>query len=148
MFAFICISLLFLAVFDKPVDKLLGRINDISWKDALEDSWDNIVHFSRSVGRDVTRTALLFYFTLKDGELTPSEKAILYAGIIYVVVPSDFLPRAVLGLLGIMDDVTVTAWICSRVQKHISPAIRQKTEETLLSWFGPEAGSATVLQAR
>lgn len=138
MLLILCITLLILSIFDKPVDKLLGRLKGVSWKDAISDSWNNIVRFARKAGRDITRTALLFFYTLKNGELTPTEKALLYAGIIYIIVPSDFLPRRVLGLLGILDDVAVTAWIYSKIQKKITPAIRQDTEETLTSWFGPE----------
>lgn len=138
MLLILCITLLILSVFDKPVDKLLGRLKGVSWKDAISDSWNNIVRFARKAGRDITRTALLFFYTLKNGELTPAEKALLYAGIIYIIVPSDFLPRRVLGLLGILDDVAVTAWIYNKIHKKITPAIMQDTETTLTSWFGPE----------
>ncbi len=87
----ICIALLVLAVFDKPVDKVLGRLKGISWKDAIIDSWNNIVRFSKRAGRDVTRIALLFFYTLRNGELTIAEEALLYAGIAYVIIPTDLL---------------------------------------------------------
>lgn len=138
MLLIICITLLVLAIFDKPVDKILGRLKDISWKDAISDSWNNIVRFSKRAGRDVTRTALLFFYTLKNGELTTTEKALLYAGIAYIIIPTDLMPRRVLGLLGIVDDVAVSAWIYNKIQQHITPAIMQQTEDTLTSWFGPE----------
>ncbi len=138
MLLILCITLLILSIFDKPVDKLLGRLKGVSWKEALSDSWNNIVRFACKAGRDITRTALLFFYTLKNGDLTPSEKALLYAGIIYIIVPSDLLPRRVLGLLGILDDAAVTAWIYNKIQKKITPAIRLDTETTLTSWFGPE----------
>lgn len=138
MLLILCITLLVLSIFDKPVDKILGRLRGASWKDALSDSWNNIVRYARKAGRDITRTALLFFYTLKDGDLTPGEKAFLYAGIIYIIVPSDLLPRKVLGLFGILDDVAVTGWIYNKIQKKITPTIQQETEATLTSWFGPE----------
>lgn len=134
----ICIALLILAIFDKPVDKILGRLKGISWKEAISDSWNNIVRFSKRAGRDVTRTALLFFYTLKDGELTITEKALLYAGIAYVIIPNDLLPRRVLGMLGIVDDVAISAWIYNKIQQHITPTIIQQTEDVLTSWFGTE----------
>lgn len=138
MLLLLCVTLLVLSIFDKPVDKILGRIKGLSWRDAINDSWNNIVRFSKAAGRDITRTALTFYYTLKDGDLSISEKAILYAGIVYVIVPSDLLPRRVLGLLGIIDDMAVVAWIHDRIRRHITPSIIQKVEDTLTSWFGPE----------
>lgn len=138
MLLLLCITLLVMAIFDKPIDKLLGKIKGLSWKEAISDSWNNIVRFSKKAGRDITRTALIFYYTLKDGDLSVSEKAILYAGIVYVIVPADFLPRRIMGLFGLLDDVAVAAWIYNRIQNHISDSIVQKAEGTLNDWFGPE----------
>lgn len=138
MLLLLCITLLVMAIFDKPIDKLLGKIKGLSWKEAISDSWNNIVRFSKKAGRDITRTALIFYYTLKDGDLSVPEKAILYAGIVYVIVPADFLPRRIMGLFGLLDDVAVAAWIYNRIQNHISDSIVQKAEGTLNDWFGPE----------
>lgn len=138
MLLLLCITLLVMAIFHKPIDKLLGKIKGLSWKEAISDSWNNIVRFSKKAGRDITRTALIFYYTLKDGDLSVSEKAILYAGIVYVIVPADFLPRRIMGLFGLLDDVAVAAWIYNRIQNHISDSIVQKAEGTLNDWFGPE----------
>lgn len=138
MLLLLCITLLVMAIFDKPIDKLLGKIKGLSWKEAISDSWNNIVRFSKKASRDITRTALIFYYTLKDGDLSVSEKAILYAGIVYVIVPADFLPRRIMGLFGLLDDVAVAAWIYNRIQNHISDSIVQKAEGTLNDWFGPE----------
>ena len=138
MLLLMCITLLVMAIFDKPIDKLLGKIKGLSWKEAISDSWNNIVRFSKKAGRDITRTALIFYYTLKDGDLSVSEKAILYAGIVYVIVPADFLPRRIMGLFGLLDDVAVAAWIYNSIQNHISDSIVQKAEGTLNDWFGPE----------
>ena len=138
MLLIICILLLALSVSGKPVDRLLGRIKSINWKEAVADSWNSIVKYSKKAGRDATRTALLCYYTLRDGDLTLTEKALLYAGIVYVIVPVDFLPRKVLGILGILDDVAVSALIFDKIRKNITPEINQKVEETLAAWFGPE----------
>lgn len=134
----ICTLILALALLGKPFESLRERLENANWKEVLHDSWDRIIRFSRKAGRDATRTALLFYYTLRDGELATTEKALLYAGIIYVIVPADFLSRRILGILGVLDDIAVSAWIYKKILDKITPEIRSRTEETLTAWFGPE----------
>ena len=62
----------------------------------------------------------------------------VYAGIIYIVVPSDLLPRKILGLLGILDDAAVAAWLYNKVGSKITPDIELKADMKLDEWFGPE----------
>ena len=48
------------------------------------------------------------------------------------------LPRKVLGLLGILDDAGVVAWLYSKVGSKITPDIELKADMKLDEWFGPE----------
>ena len=50
----------------------------------------------------------------------------------------SILPRKVLGLLGILDDAGVVAWLYSKVGSKITPAIELKADMKLDEWFGPE----------
>ena len=62
----------------------------------------------------------------------------VYAGIIYIAVPGDLLPRKVLSWIGVLDDVGVAAWIYNKIKSKITPDIELKVERTLDDWFGCE----------
>ena len=94
--------------------------------------------YSKKGGRVASRPVLKFYYAMAEGDLSTVEKALVYAGIIYIAVPADLLPRKILGWLGVLDDVGVAAWIYKKIGSSITPDIEQKVEETLNSWFGPE----------
>lgn len=44
-----------------------------------------------------------------------------------------------MGLLGILDDAAVIAYVYNRISKKITVEITNKVEETLDNWFGAEA---------
>ncbi len=133
----ICLLILVYSILKRPIGSLLGKLKGVDWKKLSSDAWDRIVAVYKKIGRSSSRNALLFYYTLSEGGLSTLDKALLYAGIIYIAVPGDFFPRRVLGLLGIMDDAAVAAWIYNKVKKNITPAIESKVEATLDNWFGP-----------
>ena len=137
MITLLVLTILAYSILGKPVGWITKKLKDVDWKALAQDVWSRIIASSSKIGRSACRNALLFYYTLTDGSLSTLEKALLYAGILYIVVPGDLLPRKVLGLLGVMDDVAVAAWIYDKVKKNITPAIELKADMTLDKWFGP-----------
>ncbi len=133
----ICLLILLYSILKRPVRKLSGVLRNVDWKRLARGLRKKIVDYARRAGRAGSRVVLRFYYTLQEGDLTTTEKAMLYAGIIYIVVPRDLLPRKLLGLFGALDDVGVAAWIIERIGKSITPEIERKVEQTLDSWFGP-----------
>ena len=132
----ICLLLLLYSMLKKPVDSLIEKVRDAKWDRPVRTAWSKIVEFSKKGGREATRIVLRFYYTLTDGDLSSTEKALVYAGIIYIAVPHDLLPKKTLGLLGLVDDAAVASWVFKKIQKSITPAIEQKAQDTLNSWFG------------
>ena len=120
----------------KPVDSFIAKIKDMDWKRPVHNAWNKIVDYSKNAGREATRVVLRFYYALTDGDLSATEKALVYAGIIYIVVPHDLLPKRTLGLLGLVDDAGVATWVFKTIRKSITPAIEQKVNDTLNLWFG------------
>lgn len=110
---------------------------NVDWKRMAQGVWDKIIVYGKKAGRAASRIVLKFYYTMQYGGLSTTEKAMVYAGILYIVVPRDLLPRKILGWFGILDDVGLAAWIFERIGKHITPEIERKVEETLDNWFGP-----------
>lgn len=134
----ICLLLLLYSMLKKPVDSLIDKVKDAKWERPIQTAWSRIVEFSKKGSREATRVVLRFYYALTDGNLSSIEKALVYAGIIYIVVPHDLLPKKTLGLLGLVDDTAVATWVYKKVRKNITPAIEQKVQDTLDSWFGFE----------
>lgn len=138
MITTICLIILVFAILGKPAGRLLDKIKDVDWKKFSDSAWMRIKRFAKEAGRSATRIVLIFYYTLTSEKLSTMEKALLYAGIIYIAVPRDMLPRRIFGLLGLVDDAAVGAWVYEKIRKNISPAVIQKAEDTLNEWFGPE----------
>jgi uncharacterized membrane protein YkvA (DUF1232 family) len=133
----ICLLILLFSILKRPVGKLTRMLRNVDWKRLAQGIRSKIVDYSRRAGRAGARVVLRFYYTLQEGDLSTTEKAMVYAGIIYIVVPRDLLPRKLLGLFGALDDVGVAAWIIDRIGKRITPEIERKVEDTLDKWFGP-----------
>lgn len=144
MFTVIILTILFYTFLGKPVDWLLEKLGGVDWKKLAADTWDKIVLYSKRAGRAATRYALLFYYTMVESELKLMDKALIVAGIIYIIVPRDFLPKKTLGLFGLLDDAAVAIWIYDRIKDSITPEIIQKTEDTLMEWFGPEVVTGLI----
>ena len=134
----ICLLILVLSFLKRPADRLVKKLENVDWKDLARNAWGKIVIYSKKAGRMATHPVLIFYYTMSEGELTTLEKALVYAGIIYIAVPHDLLPRKILGWLGILDDVGVAVWVVNKISNSITPIILQKVEKTLDDWFGPE----------
>ncbi|MBP5566278.1 MAG: DUF1232 domain-containing protein [Bacteroidales bacterium] len=120
----------------KPVASLVAKVKDADWTRPAKNAWIKITEYSKRAGREATRIVLRFYYALTDGDLSPKDKALVYAGIIYIVVPHDLLPKKTLGLLGLVDDAAVIGWVWKKVSGCMTPAVEQKVNDTLNDWFG------------
>ena len=132
----ICLLILFYSMLKKPVASLVAKVKDADWTRPAKNAWIKITEYSKRAGREATRIVLRFYYALTDGDLSPKDKALVYAGIIYIVVPHDLLPKKTLGLLGLVDDAAVIGWVWKKVSGCMTPAVEQKVNDTLNDWFG------------
>ena len=135
----ICILILVYLMMGKPVDELLDELKQVDWKAKFAELSEKIKTYALKAGRVATKPILTFYYIMRDAETTTLEKALIYGAIAYIVIPSDLLPRRVLGLLGILDDAAVIAYVYNKISKKITIKITNNVEETLDNWFGAEA---------
>lgn len=141
----ICLMILVLRIFGQPISWLVDKLNEVDWKKVSSNAWDKIVKYSKKAGRSATRMVLYFYYVMVEGDLSIGDKALLYGGVIYVIVPHDLLPRNVFKALGLMDDIAVSTWIYNKIKKNITPEIESKVGETLDKWFGYEITSGKIV---
>lgn len=135
----ICILVLVYLMIGKPVGKLLDELKQVDWKAKFAELWEKLKTYVFRAGRVATKPILTFFYVMHDAETTTLEKALIYGAIAYIVIPSDLLPRRVLGLLGILDDAAVIAYVYNKISKKITVEITNKVEDTLDNWFGAEA---------
>ncbi len=138
MITTICLLILAFSILKRPIGWLAKKLEAVDWKTLAQNIWDKIVLYSKKGGRVAARPVLKFYYAMQEGNLSAIEKALVYAAIIYIVVPRDFLPKSVLGWFGVIDDVGAAAFVYSKVKHNITPDIENKVEDTLNDWFGPE----------
>ena len=136
----IATSLLILAywIMGKDVKPLLERIKNIDWRGKFSDLMDKLRPWALKVGRVATRPLLQFYYVMEDEKTSTLDRVLIYAAIIYTVLPMDLIPSAIYKFLGILDDGVAMLYVYKKIKDKITPAINLKVEETLNEWFGVE----------
>lgn len=120
------------------IDSIIERIKNLELPDVLKDIFGKIAAGAKQLGRFATGQLLRLYYVLKEGDLSASEKAWIYAALIYVLVPGDLIPRRVFRVLGITDDALALGYVIGKVKDKITPQIEQMVAMQLDKWFGYE----------
>ena len=131
MITTIVLLTLVFAIIGKPVGWLVKKLEGVDWKRLARDAWSISVSYSKRAGRAATRQILLFYYSMTEGNISTLDRILVYAAIVYVAVPRDFLPKSVFGWIGLIDDTAAIAYVYGRIKKSITREVEQKVEETL-----------------
>ena len=136
----ITISLLILAylVMGKDVSGLLEKVKNIDWRGKINALMDKLRPWALKAGRVATRPLLQFYYVMDDDNTSTLDRVLIYAAIIYTIIPMDFLPRSVFKFLGVLDDGVAMLYVYKKIKNRITPEINRKVEDTLNEWFGVE----------
>lgn len=102
----------------------------------FQDILSKLASVAKILGRSATKVVLCLYYVLKEGKLTSNEKLLVYASLIYILVPGDFLPRKIFRLLGVTDDAIAIVYVYKKISGKVTPQILQKIEMQLDKWFG------------
>ena len=134
----ICILILIELFLRKPIGALVSLLKDVDWAQKFNALRQYIRPYAQRAGRTATRPVLLFYYVVTDEDTTTVEKAMIYACIAYVVIPFSLLPRVAFRLIGILDEAAAILFVYAKIKDKLTPAINNRVEETLDSWFGAE----------
>ena len=136
----ITISLLILAylIMGKDISGLLEKVKNIDWRGKINALMDKIRPWALKAGRVATRPLLQFYYVMDDDNTSTLDRVLIYAAIIYTIIPMDFLPRSVFKFLGVLDDGVAMLYVYKKIKNRITPEINAKVEDTLNEWFGAE----------
>ena len=137
---FITISLLILAylIMGKDIKPLLERVKNIDWRSKINALMDKLRPWALKAGRVATRPLLQFYYVMDDENTSTLDRVLIYAAIIYTILPMDFLPRSIYKFLGILDDGVAMLFVYKKIKDKITPKINAKVDDTLNEWFGVE----------
>ncbi len=136
----ITISLLILVymIMGKDISSLLERVKNIDWRGKINALLDELRPWALKAGRVAARPLLQFYYVMADEQTTTKERLLIYAAIIYTILPMDLIPSAVYNFLGLLDDGVAVLYVYKRIKHKITPEINARVEETLDEWFGVE----------
>lgn len=134
----ICLLILIGYYLKKPVGALVDKLKNVEWRTKFQDLWQLLQPYAKKAGRAAAKPLLLFYFVVTDSKTTLLDKALIYGCIAYVVMPYSILPRVIYRFLGVMDEAAAVLFVYSKVKDKITPAIENKVDSILDSWFGAE----------
>ncbi|MCQ2343820.1 MAG: DUF1232 domain-containing protein [Paludibacteraceae bacterium] len=135
IFGITCLLVLANYVLGKPVNHLLKNIGNVNWKEKTSELWEKLRPYAKKAGRTATKPVLTLYYVLKDGDLSTSEKVMVYAAMIYVLSPWDLLPASVYSVLGVLDDGVAVSFVYKKISEKVTDEIRTKVDDTLNEWF-------------
>ena len=136
----ITISLLILAylVMGKDISGLLEKVKNVDWRGKINALMDKLRPWALKAGRVATRPLLQFYYVMDDENTSTLDRVLIYAAIIYTILPMDLLPSVIYKFLGILDDGVAMLFVYRKIKDKITPEINNKVETTLNEWFGVE----------
>ena len=136
----ITISLLILAylIMGKDISGLLEKVKNIDWRGKINALMDKLRPWALKAGRVATPPLLLFYYVMADENTSTLDRVLIYAAIIYTILPMDFIPSVIYKFLGILDDGVAMLYVYKKIKDKITPEINAKVEDTLNEWFGVE----------
>lgn len=138
MMTTICILILVYMILGKNVKPLLEQVKNVNWRGKMNALMDKLRPWALKAGRVAARPLLQFYYVMDDNRTSILDRVLIYAAIIYTILPIDLIPSAVYKFLGILDDGVAMLYVYRKIKDKITPEINLKVEETLQEWFGPE----------
>ena len=133
-----CILILAYLIMGKDISGLFEKVKNIDWRGKINALMNKLRPWALKAGRVATRPLLQFYYVMDDDNTLTLDCVLIYAAIIYTIIPMDFLPRSVFKFLGVSDDGVAMLYVYKKIKNRITPEINAKVEDTLNEWFGVE----------
>ena len=133
-----CILILAYMIMGKDVKPLIERVKNINWRGKINALMDKLRPWALKAGRAATRPLLQFYYVMDDDNTSTLDRVLIYAAIIYTILPMDLLPSVIYKFLGILDDGVAMLFVYKKIKDKITTEINARVEDTLNEWFGVE----------
>ena len=133
-----CILILVYTIIGKDIRPLLKQIKNVDWRGKINALMDKLRPWALKAGRVAARPLLQFYYVMDDDNTSTLDRVLIYAAIVYTILPMDFIPSVIYKFLGILDDGVAMLFVYKKIKDKITPEINAKVEDTLNEWFGVE----------
>ena len=138
IFVATCILALAYMIMGKDISGLLKKVKNVDWRGKINALMDTLRPWALKVGRVAARPLLQFYYVMEDESTSTLDRVLIYAAIIYTILPLDLVPRTVYKVLGVLDDGVAMLYVYKKIKDKITPEINSKVEDTLNEWSGVE----------
>lgn len=138
IFVATCILSLAYMIMGKDISGLLKKVKNVDWRGKINALMDTLRPWALKVGRVAAQPLLQFYYVMEDESTSTLDRVLIYAAIIYTILPLDLVPRTVYKVLGVLDDGVAMLYVYKKIKNKITPEINSKVEDTLNEWFGVE----------
>lgn len=101
----------------------------------LDTLWRGICKWSIKAGREATRQVLLLWFVMKSPDTPRKDRMALFASIAYLVFPVDIVDSKRFPIIGWFDEIMSLVIAYEKMQKHITPEMREKADSLVSQWF-------------
>ena len=122
----------------KDISGLLEKVKNVDWRGKINALMDKLRPWALKAGRAATRPLLQFFYVMADKNTSTLDRVLIYAAIIYTILPADLLPRTIYKFIGVLDDGVAILYVYKKIKNRITPEINTKVEDTLNEWFGVE----------
>ncbi len=95
---------------------------------------DKIKASAKKGGAKVVYYVLILYYALTNGNIPLKDRILVIAALGYFISPFDFIPDFLMA--GLLDDMSILAFVASRVSSSIDDDVKRMAKDKLKEWFG------------
>ncbi len=99
-----------------------------------ESLWSKLGIYARQAGYTVIEKVLWLYYATDNQKVPAKAKAVIYGALAYFISPLDAVPD-VIPIVGYTDDLSILASAVVTVSFYINDEVKQRTRDTLATWF-------------
>ncbi|MMZ62216.1 hypothetical protein D3C76_606120 [compost metagenome] len=100
--------------------------------------WTKLKKNAIKAGQKVVYSGLVLYYALESPNTSIKDKAIIYGGLGYLILPVDVIPDLI-PVAGYGDDLGVLLLAATRVALSIDSVVKQRAKDKLVDFFGEGA---------
>lgn len=97
---------------------------------------DKIKASAKKGGAKVVYYVLILYYALTKGNIPLKDRILVVAALGYFISPFDFIPDFLMA--GLLDDMSILAFVASRVSSSIDDDVKKMAKDKLKEWFGDD----------
>ncbi len=97
---------------------------------------DKIKASAKKAGAKVVYYVLILYYALTKGNIPLKDRILVIAALGYFISPFDFIPDFLMA--GLLDDMSILAFVASRVSSSIDDEVKRLAKDKLKEWFGDD----------